>query len=404
MSINAPAANGTPHGHHPGGPRRLLLVEDDALQREALRDALDGAGYSVSACASADQALARFVHWQPEVAVIDQFMPDMDGLALTERLRAVDPTLGVLILTAAPQIPSVVQALQLGVADFLVKPVSPGRLATAVEAAARKRSADRQKELQRLVHEARVKALEDMNTQLNEFTARVAHDLRSPVRASRLWIEFAREALAWQDSAGAEGFLNSALQSIGAGSGIIDGLLALSKSTLLPLRTTPVNLESTIRSSVEACRVEFQPKVFDVRVDVQGSLNADVVLIGIALGNVIHNAFKYSSLQDAPRIDILAGPRAPGHYAIRVSDNGAGIPAALLDRLFQPFERLAAPAALAGEGIGLSTVKRVLDKHGASIVVQSVEREGTTVAMDFPDLPAPDSPDHRPDPLQELPA
>ena len=111
---------------------------------------------------------------------------------------------------------------------------------------------------------------------------------------------------------------------------------------------------------------------------------ADVVLIGIAVSNLIHNAFKYSSSREHPRIRIVAGRFPPGHWSISVSDNGIGIEPAQQDRLFKPFSRLDAAREFSGEGIGLTTVKRVLDKHHGQVVIASVPGEGTTVTLSVP--------------------
>jgi two-component system sensor histidine kinase/response regulator len=363
---------------------RLLLVEDDELQREAMQATLAGSGFSVSACGRADHAVHLFSQSPHDVVVIDLRLPDADGIVLTERLRAIDPHVGILIVTMFPGVHSAVSAMRSGATDFIVKPVSSADLALSVQSALNERETRRSDEARRMALEARLQAIEEVNSQLNEFAARVAHDLRSPVRATQLWIEFAREAVTLKNFQEADDYLNSALRSIGSGSGIIDGLLALSKSSLLPLKPSCVSLEPMIQSIVEACRVEFQPRTFDARVEVVGQIYADVVLIGIALSNVIHNAFKYCSTQPEPMVEIFAGPSAPGLYAITVRDNGIGIPSSQIERIFRPFERLSSAKGFSGEGIGLTTVKRVLDKHGASVSIQSVEGDGTTVVMSFP--------------------
>jgi len=107
-------------------------------------------------------------------------------------------------------------------------------------------------------------------------------------------------------------------------------------------------------------------------------------VLGDRQHNVIHNAFKYCSTQPEPMVEIFAGPSAPGQYTITVRDNGIGIPFNQIDRLFQPFERLSSAKSFSEEGISLTTAKRVLDKHGASVSIQSVEGDGTTVVMSFP--------------------
>ena len=111
---------------------------------------------------------------------------------------------------------------------------------------------------------------------------------------------------------------------------------------------------------------------------------ADPVLVGIAISNVVHNAFKYASTQTEPVIDIVAEPNKAGHYMVTVRDNGVGIPEDLMGRLFVPFERLSASLAFAGEGIGLTTVKQVMEKHGGSVTLRPAPLAGTIVDLCFP--------------------
>lgn len=362
------------------GASRVLLVEDDEVQREGLRATLREAGFRVCACSSAHEAIERFQAEAPEVAVLDLRLPDMDGVMLSEQLRALDPLLGVVIITMHPGVRSAVSAMRSGAADFIVKPVEPNHLLSSVRNALLRRD----EALRHIELEKQLDVLNQVNADLNQFAGRVAHDLKSPVRASMLWIEFAREALARGELEDADKFLMSGLKSIAMGSSIIDGLLALSKSKLRSLCLARLSVEPIIQSVVESCRLEFGSSPFQVSLRVEGELKADAVLVGIALSNVIHNAFKYCSAKPKPLVDIVAAPTASGEYSILVHDNGVGVPADQVGRLFKPFERLSSGLAFAGEGIGLTTVKQVMDKHEGRVSIQSSPEDGTAVCLVFP--------------------
>lgn len=366
------------------GYARVLLVEDDDIQRLGMEAMLIEGGFRVVACASGQQALQEFRNSPCDVAVIDLLLPDLDGVALTEQLRSHDPILGVIIVTMHPGVRSAVSAMRNGATDFIVKPVSRDQLVAAVGNALQRRETDEQTLSMQSAVAQRLESLQTVNGQLNEFAARVAHDLRSPVRATLLWIEFGREAIARGEHKEADRYLESAVKAMSSGNHIIDGLLALSKSSKLQAQPTNISLSPLIHTIVESCRVEFRSTPYKVHVSVRDTVLADPVLVGIAISNVVHNAFKYASTQTEPVIDIVAEPNKAGHYMVTVRDNGVGIPEDLMGRLFVPFERLSASLAFAGEGIGLTTVKQVMDKHGGSVTLRPAPLAGTIVDLCFP--------------------
>lgn len=358
----------------------VLLVEDDDVQREGLRAYLESGGHRVWSCASASEALVHVERSSADVAIVDLMLPDMDGLTLSERMREIDPVLGFIIVTMHPGVHSAVGAMRHGAADFIVKPVVRNQLLASVDQALARRAADHRCS----VLENELQSLSRTNEDLNQFAGRVAHDLKSPVRAALLWVEFAREALQRGELEQADRFLASSFLSMESGSRVIDGLLALSKSRLRVLRAASLSVEPMVQLAIDSCRMEFRDSRHLVNAQVSGTLVADSVLVGIAVTNVIHNAFKYCSTQPKPRVDILAEPLATGEYRIAVQDNGVGVPADQMGRLFMPFERLTSALAFKGEGIGLTTVKQVMDRHGGQVTLTSSAQAGTTVELLFP--------------------
>ena len=241
----------------------------------------------------------------------------------------------------------------------------------------------RENEQLRLALEEHLLQLQNANEQLQAFAGRVAHDLRAPVRSTRLWAQFAAEALEGGDVGQAAKYLNSTIKAIGTGTAIIDGLLALSKSDVLQLSPEEFSLGPLLETITESCRLEFCDRKFDVTMQVAGNVMGDPVLLGIALTNLIHNAFKYSSQQTEPRLKILAGP-LESTYQIKIQDNGIGIDPDHKDQLFHPFVRLQTARQFNGEGLGLTTVKKIIERHGGTVRLDSPEGVGTTATIDLP--------------------
>ena len=118
-------------------PLRILLVDDDAKLRRLLSLRLEALGYAVDTAESAEQALRMLEDVRPALVLSDLRMPGMDGMALLERLQALQPGLPVIMLTAHGEIPDAVRATQSGAVDFLTKPVDPQALKASLDRHAR---------------------------------------------------------------------------------------------------------------------------------------------------------------------------------------------------------------------------------------------------------------------------
>lgn len=114
-------------------PHRLLLVDDDPAIGSALSEALSSFGYEVEVAVHAAGALAAIGRWSPDVVVSDVRMPDMTGLELARLLRERAPEISVVLMTAYDDMPTVVEAMQIGATEFLVKPLDLDDLLRVLE-------------------------------------------------------------------------------------------------------------------------------------------------------------------------------------------------------------------------------------------------------------------------------
>ena len=102
---------------------RVLVVEDERAQRDAIAQYLARAGYAVTAAATGEEALARLESTSFAVLLTDLRLPGVDGLALVRRARARDEEMGVLLMTAYASVESAIEALRVGAHDYLLKPL-----------------------------------------------------------------------------------------------------------------------------------------------------------------------------------------------------------------------------------------------------------------------------------------
>ena len=114
----------------------VLIVDDLTFIKIVLRDIIEKAGFRVVGEASnGEQAIALYQDTRPDVVLMDITMPDMDGLTALKKIRQLDPKARVIICSALGQQRLIVQAIQLGARDFIVKPFQPARVIAALKKA-----------------------------------------------------------------------------------------------------------------------------------------------------------------------------------------------------------------------------------------------------------------------------
>ena len=221
----------------------------------------------------------------------------------------------------------------------------------------------------------RTAELSAANRELNAFAAAVTHDLRAPLRTVNGFVQILMDEFA--GLLGDEG--RQHLQRIQNGTRrmgeLIEGLLALSHHTNKPLDRTRVDL-STIATRRLAELAAAEP-ARQVVVEVEPGLVADcdAALAEALLVNLLDNAWKYSARTPQAHIRFCRDT-VDGLSGFCVCDNGAGFDMAKAGHLFEPFQRLHHPSEFQGTGVGLATVRRIVDRHGGRITVQAAPGQG----------------------------
>jgi PAS domain S-box-containing protein len=219
--------------------------------------------------------------------------------------------------------------------------------------------------------------LQAINQELEAFSYSVSHDLRAPLRAMDGFSQILLKENAGQlDQKGLDRLnrVRRAAQHMGS---LIDDLLKLSRVTRAELQFRAVNLSDLAKDILDALRKQDPGR--DVAVAITPNLIArgDARLLGIALDNLLGNAWKFTSRRELARIEFGAEDQADGPV-YRVADNGAGFDMAYADKLFGAFQRLHDTGEFPGTGIGLATVQRVIHKHGGRIWAESAVDRGAT--------------------------
>ena len=231
----------------------------------------------------------------------------------------------------------------------------------------------------------RVRAeLERSNEQLAAFAGQVSHDLLNPLTAVSMSLRLVREQVPAADGGRLPWLLDRAVGGVDRMQNLIDDLLAFARIGGR-LNRVPVALGDL----VDDVREDLATALTSASVEV-GPLPkvvGDPVQLRAVLQNLVANAAKFARPDEPARITITADrvDRADGVgcWRVRVADHGIGVPPQDRQRVFEPLARVDAGAP--GFGIGLATVRRVIEAHGGSISLTDTPGGGTTVWFDLPD-------------------
>jgi signal transduction histidine kinase len=168
---------------------------------------------------------------------------------------------------------------------------------------------------------------------------------------------------------------------------IIDALLRLARVGRVEYRSQRVNVQELVQRVVDAMHASVRARNAQVSVRALPAVWGDPTALEQVFANLIGNALNYLDSAREGRVEIGTASPPPGVESLQifyVRDNGLGIPEVALPRLFQAFQRMHGNVA-PGEGIGLALVRRVVERHGGRVWVESKEGEGTTFYLSLPD-------------------
>ncbi|WP_017327224.1 ATP-binding protein [Synechococcus sp. PCC 7336] len=215
------------------------------------------------------------------------------------------------------------------------------------------------------------------NEELESFCYSVSHDLRAPLRG----IDGFSQALLEDYEAVLDDIGQDFLQRIRAATQrmgqAIDDLLALSRVTRQELRWETVDLSALAAEIVELLQQTDRDRQVDVAIAIAPEVRGDDRLLRVMLENLLGNAWKFTSKTPQAQIEFGTLPEAEG-LVYFVRDNGAGFDMAYADKLFGPFQRLHRMAEFSGTGIGLATVKRIINRHRGRVWAEAEVDRGAT--------------------------
>src|SRR6266480_2203577 len=229
--------------------------------------------------------------------------------------------------------------------------------------------------------DAMLKRLDDSFTRLSQFSADLAHELRTPIAniLGEAQVALTRD----RTSDEYREVIESTVAECERLSGIVDNLLFVARVDAA--REPIARKQFDARAAVEKIATFYQTIAEDHHVAIscsgEGQISADPAMFERAVGNLVDNALRFTPGNGSIQI-VLAQYAAD--FEVAVSDNGCGIAPEHLPRVFDRFYRAESSRSSAGAGLGLALVKSIVDLHGGSAKIESEVSRGTTVTVTFP--------------------
>lgn len=233
----------------------------------------------------------------------------------------------------------------------------------------------------------RTAALEDALGELEAFSYTVSHDLRSPLRHVNSFAQLALGRLGGAD-AQARRYLEKILPAALHMERLIDAMLELAHAGRVALKSGPIDMGPLVLQAREACMAEAGARRIEWRIGELPVVAGDARLLLQVFVNLLENAVKYTAGTEGAAIEVWSSPAGEGEVCVSVRDNGAGFDMAYADKLFGPFQRLHSDERFDGLGIGLATVRRIVERHGGRVRGEAEPGKGATFHVTLKRPPA----------------
>ncbi|MCU0514522.1 MAG: ATP-binding protein [Anaerolineae bacterium] len=366
---------------------KVIVIEDEADIRSEIMDWLVFEGLEVIGAGDGRSGLAAILREVPDLILCDIAMPELNGHEVLLEVRATPALTHIpfIFLTAAADRQAVRQAMNMGADDYITKPFSHDEVLTTVRSRLNRLDLLTQQQQQQM--SVLNEALEEERARRllkSRLVAMFSHDFRNPLAAI---LSAAQLLERYDDRLDAERRRRN-LQRI-SGSvytlmHMLDEMLMVAKMEAghLEFVLQPLRLAALVEAMVEEFRLMDQnAHTLDYEARLPELVPADPHLLRHIVANLLSNALKYSPAGTTVVVRLVT---EAGHLLLTVQDEGIGIPAESLPRLFQPYHRAENARGFKGTGLGLTIVKECVDRYGGSIEVAAEVQRGAHFLVRLP--------------------
>jgi two-component system, sensor histidine kinase and response regulator len=364
----------------------ILIVDDHQSNLLAIEKALGGLGLKIVKAMSGNEALAHFLDTDFACVILDVRMPEMDGFELARIIRTDERTKYIPIIFASAHERAqedMFKGYETGAVDYLLKPLEATVVRSKIHVFAELYRKEQARKRAEMVLEEYAQELARSNAELDQYASVVAHDLQAPLRR----IIGGAENLGAQNRAmlgpESERWIVMMVENAKRMQSLIRDLLTYSQvgRGQVPSKLDLKNVISEVLQDLSVAIEESEAVVIFADMPVVAACPLDLRQL---MQNLIGNAVKYRRKEVKPEIHISAEKQGT-RWSIRVSDNGIGFDPKYKDKLFVLFSRLHSISDIPGTGIGLAICKKIVERYGGHIEVDSEPGKGSTFQFSLPD-------------------
>jgi signal transduction histidine kinase len=362
---------------------KVLLVEDDEADRELILRALAKAEFEITtAVVQTEEEFRRQIRIQrPDVVLSDYNLGQWRGTDALQILRDEGLDAPLILVSGALGDRAAVECIKLGVADYVLKD-RLARLPEAVRGAIEERELRRERRQAQADLANKIEELSRSNHDLEQFAHVAAHDLQEPLRMVASYTQLLGERYRGKLDENADKYIAYAVEGALRMQTLIQDLLAFSRVGQNGVGEANTDCNAVMEEVLQNLRVAIETSGAVTTCGSLPSVNVGRIQLVQLFQNLIGNAIKFRG--EPPPLITVSGEKQDGMAAFTVADNGLGIPAEHLQRIFVIFQRLHTREEYAGNGVGLAICKRIVEQRGGRMWVESTAGAGSTFRFTLP--------------------
>ena len=366
---------------------QVLLVEDSAADSELVLRELRRGGFEVTGevVGSAEQFRSALRANPPDIVLADYNLGQWRGMEAVQILHEENLDIPLILVSGALGDVLAVECIKQGATDYVLKG-SLARLSVSVRRALQEKLLCRERLQAEEELGKKVEELARSNRELEQFAYAASHDLQEPLRMVAAYTQLLAERYHGKLDEQADKYIHYAVDGALRMQALIQDLLAFSRAGRQGMEMEPADCNLVIGEALANLQLTLHESGAVVNYEPLPVVLGNAPQLRQVFQNLIANAIKFHGPQ-SPVVRISSRPSDEG-WQFSVQDNGIGIALEDVNSIFVVFQRLHTRMEYPGNGIGLAICKKIIERHGGRIWVESREGEGSTFKFILPALPS----------------